>query len=136
MAAKANDKLPLRELMWGTPGSMLACVFMAQMTREPRWRALYVSQAARLLGELQEAAEGALWVQDLYGRQSKYLGAVHGYAGNMIPLLRGWAWLDDVQKQIIDSTGARTLALNAWHSDQGAAWSAYAPRDKPPMCTK
>src|SRR5258708_4624242 len=36
--AEANMRLPVRELMWGTPGSMLACVHMAEMTDEPRWQ--------------------------------------------------------------------------------------------------
>jgi hypothetical protein len=36
--AAANTTLPVRELMWGMPGSMMACVHMAAMTAEPRWR--------------------------------------------------------------------------------------------------
>jgi hypothetical protein len=32
--AEANTSLPIRELMWGMPGSMLACVHMAEMTGE------------------------------------------------------------------------------------------------------
>ena len=38
--AEANIRLPIRELMWGMPGSMLAAIHMAEMTREPRWRGL------------------------------------------------------------------------------------------------
>jgi hypothetical protein len=37
----ANTTLPVRELMWGMPGSMIACWHMAGMTAEPRWRALF-----------------------------------------------------------------------------------------------
>src|SRR3954452_24333687 len=36
--AEANNGLPVRELMWGMPGSMLAAIHMAGMTRETRWR--------------------------------------------------------------------------------------------------
>ena len=97
--AEANMRLPVRELMWGTPGSMLACVHMAEMTDEPRWQALFAVQAERLLDDLQETPDGPLWTQDLYGHQSCYLGPVHGYAGNMLPLLRGWKWLTDGQRQ-------------------------------------
>ena len=39
-----------------------------------------------------------MWTQDLYDRQVRYLGTVHGYAGNMIALMRGWAWLADDQR--------------------------------------
>ena len=34
MRADANTHLPIRELMWGMPGSMLACLFMSQMTNK------------------------------------------------------------------------------------------------------
>src|SRR5262245_28390720 len=88
--ASANTTLPIRELMWGMPGSMLACIHMAEMTGEPRWRALFEAQAERLIGDLEETSKGPLWTQDLYGRRSQHLGAVHGFAGNMIPLIRGW----------------------------------------------
>jgi hypothetical protein len=87
--AEANTTLPIRELMWGMPGSMLACTHMAQMTGESRWRALFALQAARLLNDLKETDQGPLWTQDLYGSHRRWLGPVHGYAGNMIPLLRG-----------------------------------------------
>jgi hypothetical protein len=32
--AEANMGLPIRELMWGMPGSMLAAIHMAEMTEE------------------------------------------------------------------------------------------------------
>jgi hypothetical protein len=35
----ANMELPVRELMWGLPGSMLACIHMAEMADAARWRA-------------------------------------------------------------------------------------------------
>src|SRR4029077_11747729 len=75
--ASANNVLPVRELMWGTPGSMIACVHMAALTGEPRWQALFALQAARLLGELEESGQGPLWTQDLYGRRLRYVGPVH-----------------------------------------------------------
>ncbi len=34
--AEANIELPIRELMWGMPGSMLAAIHMAEMTQETR----------------------------------------------------------------------------------------------------
>jgi hypothetical protein len=58
--ASANMELPVRELMWGLPGSMLACIAMTGMTGETRWRTLFEAQAGRLLGDLQEAAGGPI----------------------------------------------------------------------------
>jgi hypothetical protein len=127
-----NSALPIRELMWGLPGSMLACVHMHAMTGEPRWRHLFCSQAARLLDDLEETALGPLWNQDLYGSVQPWLGPVHGYAGNMIPLLRGWDWLTDAQRAWIADVAARTLSATACRSDAGANWRAVATRPGPP----
>jgi hypothetical protein len=131
--ADANTTLPVRELMWGLPGSMIASVHMAAMTGEARWRELFARQAGRLLDDLQETEEGPLWTQDLYGREQRYLGPVHEYAGNMIALMRGWAWLDDEQRARISAAVPTTLAANAWRSDLGASWHAVvAGRETPP----
>jgi hypothetical protein len=133
--ADANTTLPVRELMWGMPGSMLACVHMAAMTGEPRWQALYAIQAARLLGELEETEHGPLWTQDLYGNRLPYLGPVHGFAGNIIPLLRGWDWLTDDQRAQVAAFVPRALAANAWHSGHGTTWGAIATRaQQPRLC--
>ena len=106
---------------------------MAAMTAEPRWRALFAIQAARLLGDLEETDDGPLWTQDLYGRHLRYLGPVHGYAGNMIALMRGWEWLTDDQRARIAEAVPRTLTANAWRSELGASWrGVVADRDKPP----
>jgi Lanthionine synthetase C-like protein len=131
--ADANTSLPVRELMWGMPGSMIACWHMAVMTAEPRWRALFAIHAARLLGDLEETGDGPLWTQDLYGRHLRYLGPVHGYAGNMIALMRGWQWLTDDQRARIAWAVPKTLAAYAWHSELGASWNAVVgDRSSPP----
>jgi hypothetical protein len=57
---------------------------------------------------------------------------VHGYAGNVVPLLRGWAWLTDAQRALIADAVPRTLAGTAWPSGRGATWPARVARDGPP----
>jgi hypothetical protein len=158
--ASANLQLPTRELMWGLPGSMLACLSMDQISREkpkakekdrdrpqgpelgqqppdPRWRALFEAQADRLLAELQDTSAGPIWVQDLYGRKQIYLGPVHGFAGNMIPLLRGWEWLTDSQKARVAAAVTLTLGKNAAREDgqakEGqATWPPVVTEAPPP----
>jgi hypothetical protein len=129
--ATANTQLPVRELMWGLPGSMLACLSMAEMTGETRWRTVFEAQAERLLADLQETDDGPIWVQALYGRRQKYLGPVHGYAGNMIPLMRRWEWLTESQRVRIVDAVPRTLSKNARVTDVGTSWHAIVLRDKP-----
>ncbi|MGJ4938987.1 lanthionine synthetase C family protein [Bradyrhizobium sp. HKCCYLS1011] len=130
--AEANNGLPVRELMWGMPGSMLAAIHMAEMTQEPRWRGLFEMQAARLLAELEETPQGPLWTQDLYGTKDRWFGPVHGFAGNLIPLLRGWDWLTPMQRAHVVEFVPRALAANAWQSDVGATWGARSKRETPP----
>ena len=130
--ASDNNKLPVRELMWGLPGSMLACVFMDAMTSEDRWRTLFSTQAAGLLDELEDTDLGPLWTQDLYGSRKRYLGAVHGFASNVIPLLRGWRWLDEGQRARVADAVPRTLAANAVRSELGAQWRPIAGTSEPP----
>jgi hypothetical protein len=126
-----NDRLPVLELMWGTPGTMLACVHMAGSSGEDRWRGAYLVQARRLIAELEETAQGPLWTQALYGERARYLGLVHGYAGNMAALLRGWRWLDVGERARIAAAVPRTLAATAVESPIGANWPAVVGERRP-----
>ena len=74
IAANARD--PRREVMWGSPGTMLAA-------RELGLDDLWEESAAWLRGE--RDAEG-LWEQDLYGRKDRLLGPAHGWAGCVLAL--------------------------------------------------
>ncbi|MGJ5198289.1 lanthionine synthetase C family protein [Bradyrhizobium sp. HKCCYLRH1030] len=128
--AENNNELPIRELMWGLPGSMVAAVHMAGMTGEARWRRLFEVQAARLLAELEDTPQGPLWTQDLYGAKDRFLGPVHGFAGNVIPLLLGWDWLTAAQRAHVAAFVPKALAANAWRYDIGTTWGPRSKREK------
>jgi len=130
--AEANNGLPIRELMWGMPGSMLTAIHMAEMTQEARWRDLFEIQAARLLADLEDTLQCPLWTQDLYGSKDRWLGPVHGFAGNVIPLLRGRDWLTPTQHARVAEFVPKALAANAWRSEVGATWGARSKREKAP----
>jgi hypothetical protein len=127
----ANDALPLLELLWGTPGTMLACVAIAELTGEERWRDAYRAQARRLLDDLVPGEFGPLWTQNLYGRSVRYLGLGHGYAGNMMALLRGWHWLAAEQRARLAEAIPQTLAATAGESENGVNWPAVPTREAP-----
>jgi hypothetical protein len=130
--AEASLGLPALELMWGMPGTMLAALFMSEITGEARWREVFRAQARRLLAELRETKYGPLWVQELYGSVGAYLGPVHGFAGHMLPLLHGWKWLEEAERERIASAIERTLALTAFESEEGVNWPALAAtRERP-----
>jgi lanthionine synthetase-like protein len=117
--------LPSMELMWGMPGTMLASLFMG-------WHSAFRVQARKLLGELQDTAFGPLWVHELYGERGAYLGPAHGFAGHMLPLLRGWNWLEEAEREQVAAAIGRTLAANAWESEEGVNWPAVPSRESPP----
>jgi lantibiotic modifying enzyme len=132
-----NNTQPVRELMWGTAGTMLCANFMHRWTAEPRWREIYLSQANRMLSEWQAIdGVGHLWTQDLYGSQKKYLGPVHGFAGNVIPLIEGRELLGielygTVASRVMETTVNTACSDNAhvnWSGVFDASPGAPAPR--------
>jgi hypothetical protein len=88
---EGNVEHPSRELMWGAPGTMLAALFLHERTGHARWADLYRLTARALWRDLawSDVHRCAYWTQDLYGRRSTYLGAVHGFVATALPLIRG-----------------------------------------------
>ena len=85
-----NSTQPVRELMWGSAGSMLGTLFMHKWSEDSKWVELFQHQAGRLIDAMElDPDVGYLWNSELYGRKSKYLGPVHGFTGNLIPLIKG-----------------------------------------------
>lgn len=129
-----NNVQPVRELMWGMAGTMLAAVFMSHWTGESRWQEIFSIQADALLADLEEVeGVGYIWTQDLYGAKSKYLGPVHGFAGNVIPFVEGAAFLTkdaylDLVKKVMN-----TVVNTAVVDERYANWSAiYEPSTATP----
>ena len=118
-----NLRNPVREQLWGSPGTVLAAIAMAEWTGQPQWAAL-VQQAVQILWDDMEPVELAdgrhAWVQDLYGRQEVLLGGGHGFVGNVFPAVRGAAWLEP---DLVRGFAARALDLLQFTAlrDGGAA---------------
>jgi len=70
------------DISWGAPGTLLAALFMHELTSEPRW-----IDAARASATALRARRGedGLWRQD---DDYRGLGTLHGAAGNTLALLR------------------------------------------------
>jgi hypothetical protein len=88
---EGNIEHPSRELMWGSPGTLLAALFMHQRTGQERFAHLFRRTAAVLWSQLEwsEAFACRYWTQALYGQASAYMDAVHGFVGTALPLIRG-----------------------------------------------
>ena len=74
IAANARDER--LEVMWGSPGTMLAA-------RELGLDDLWAESAAWLRAERDQ---DGVWEQNLYGERRRFLGPVHGFAGCVIAL--------------------------------------------------
>jgi hypothetical protein len=83
---RSNVENDANEIMWGSPGTMLAAHAMLEWTGEQRWAAAWHESAE----ELRRRREpDGLWTHRLYGRVSRGLGPVHGAVGNVLALLQG-----------------------------------------------
>jgi hypothetical protein len=121
----ANRTHPARELMWGAPGTLLAALFLHERTGEAHWAALFRETAATLWEQLawSEQHGCAYWVQDLYGRESSYLDAVHGFVATAAPLIKGRYLLDAADWQRWQDCIANTVRKSAVIEGGQVSWN-------------
>ena len=129
---EANVEHPARELMWGSPGSLLAAALMHRRSGDERWARLFRRIAQRLREQLlwSERQSCHYWSQDLYGRRTRYLDGVHGFVATASALIQGRHLLpaDDWTEwqRCIETTVANT----AIREGGMATWPTQA--DEPP----
>jgi hypothetical protein len=75
---RANADNQAIEVMWGSPGTMIAAQAMHAWTGEERWQDAWDESARRLLARRDE---DGLWTQRLYGSEHRSLTPPHGFAG-------------------------------------------------------
>ena len=139
-AVHDNIEHPSNEALWAAPGTMLAAWHLWRATGETRWRALVQANIEQLWRTWlpDEAHHGPLWTQALPGsRPVQYLGAGHGYAGNVCSLLKTANLLDAERRAFLYTRCVHTLQAWARRDATGAVnWPAgtYTPRaDGPQM---
>ncbi|WP_437586057.1 lanthionine synthetase C family protein [Sorangium sp. So ce1000] len=135
---EGNLDHPARELMWGAPGTMLAASFLHERFGDARWADLFRRTAARLWSQLAWSDEHGchFWSQDLYGRRSTYLDAVHGFVATARVLLRGrhlldagdWAAWEQVITTTIARTATREGGMASWRAELSSRGDAASPR--------
>jgi hypothetical protein len=132
---EANLHHKALEALWGSPGSLIATLHMAETTSEPRWRD-QLQRGLRILLDAMVFDEGLgawLWVQDLYGRRARYLGAGHGFAGNVFPVLRGAGLLPAPLVASYAERALQTLTATAMHDGACINWPPqHDPSGEPP----
>jgi hypothetical protein len=132
---EGNLHNPVREQLWGSSGSVLAAIAMAEHTGEARWATLVQRALQTLWDEMEpiEAAGGAWgWVQNLYGRVETLIGAGHGFVGNVYPAVRGAAF---ITPELRDAFAARALAFLQATALRDGDCVNWWPRVPPPSPT-
>ena len=122
---QSNLHNPAREQLWGSPGTVLAAIAMAEHTGQPHWAALVQHAVQIIWDEMQPVALAGGrwgWEQDLYGHQSVMLGAGHGFVGNVFPAVRGAAFLAPQQVTAFASRALDMLQATALHADGAVNW--------------
>ena len=128
---------PARELMWGSPGTMLAALFLHERTGDARWAGLFTQTAAKLWSQLEWSDEFqcAHWTQDLYGTRSTYIDAVHGFVATAAPLIRGRSLLGaGIWEQWADCIANTVSRTAIWERGQ-VNWRVWLARTgtRPPL---
>lgn len=127
----ANQDDPSRDLMWGAAGTMLPALALFRRTGDAVWRRLFLDGAEALHASLTTARPGVgLWTQSLYGTEVRYLGAVHGFAGNVKALLSGRDLFEPAHWRGLAGRFAETLRMTAVQDGEGGVnWPAFDGQD-------
>jgi hypothetical protein len=121
---RANVDNEAEEVMWGTPGTLIAAHAMFAWTGDDRWREAWDESADALWAR--RDAEG-LWTQRLYGQELRSLNPPHGLVGNVQALL---PLLDEERREALKRDTAAVLSRTAAVEDGLANWP---PRDRPTL---
>jgi Lanthionine synthetase C-like protein len=127
-----NTDHPARELMWGSPGTLLAALFLYERTGSQRWADRFRLTAGKLWSQLEWSPEYrcSYWTQSLYGRQSNYLDAVHGFVATALPLIRGRQLLDAEAWKAWEHCINNTIERTADRDGNQANWRPQLDRAK------
>lgn len=122
---RENESSEAEDVMWGTPGTLVAARLMLEATGEERWREACAASAEALWSR--RDADG-YWTQRLYGEEYRGLGTAHGLVGN-VQALR--PHLDDERRRRLEHDANALLARAAFVEDGFANW-AYVERPELP----
>ena len=132
-AVEANIPNPTNEALWAAPGTMVAAWHLWAATADARWRTLYLANVEQLWRTWQADDEAGcmLWTQDLYGHVCQLLGAGHGFAGNVYPLLKGAALLDPTRRQALYARTLQTLLASELRDGEASNWPPGVGTSRP-----
>lgn len=119
---------PVQELMWGTPGVLIATALIEDQSLRAAVEATDRGNLAKLLRAWSYEIDGlTVWKEELYGQQRLFVGPVHGFAGQVLPLLKRLDELDTNQRRLTLARSKAFLSQTAVRQDGRANWPAILP---------
>jgi lantibiotic modifying enzyme len=118
---RENEASEAEDVMWGTPGTLVAARTMLERTGDERWREACRSGAEALWSRRDD---DGLWTQRLHGDEYRGLATAHGLVGN-VQALR--PLLDDQRRERLERETTAVLERAAFVEDGLANW-AYVER--------
>lgn len=115
-----NAENDANEIMWGSPGTMLAAHAMHAWTGDERWRKAWEESADELL---RRRDDDGLWTIHLYGETARGIGPAHGVVGNVLALRQG---LVDSRREELERETAEVLSRTAVVKERLANWPNHA----------
>ncbi len=122
---RENEASEAEDVMWGTPGTLVAAQLMLEATGDERWREAWQAGAEALWSR--RDAEG-YWTQRLHGETFKSLTPPHGLVG-IVQALRPFA--DDERRAQLERDTNALLARAAFREDGLANWAHVERADLP-----
>jgi lantibiotic modifying enzyme len=114
---RSNTQNPSRELLEGSPGTMLAAHVLWERTGDDVWLEAWRAAADWLWDEWRDE----LWEQEIRGRPGHILGPAHGLAGNVFVLARG-ELLDADRRTELERRTIAAVSRHAIRADGVAQW--------------
>jgi Lanthionine synthetase C-like protein len=132
-AVDGNADNPCREFMYGAPGTAVASLTMWRETCDAIWAERFRRDICRLWSQLRPCVDTdcLIWEQDLLGQLASHLGAVHGFAGNLLPAIQGWSLLSTQEREDWSACIERTLRATAIRQGKLVNWPQSQGRHRP-----
>jgi Lanthionine synthetase C-like protein len=114
---RSNEQNPTRELLWGSPGTMLAAHLLWERTADAAWLDAWRASADWIWDEWR----GDLWEQEIDDKKRHILGPAHGLAGNVLVLARG-DLLDSDRRRQLERRTIAAISRHALREEGLAQW--------------
>lgn len=116
-----------REVFWGSAGSALAALAIREATGTNRFDGVLQEVQQEYWASWPRDGEyPRLWLQEMYGKRQRDVGAGHGAFGNLAVFIRARDLLDAMMERELHERIVALLGTYALHDDDATNWLSMA----------